>query len=124
MNKFAQTAEPGDAAAKPAFPGAGRRYLASFPAFRFELDFSARASLTWTRLLDNGSRGPSETVRICIDSVGEGLFLVSWRELNGTTVAHVEDFVRQSVVTHIHRSDGTLLRANGTLIERLPVARA
>jgi hypothetical protein len=123
MNELAPTAEPAQAAAYSAFPGFGRRYLASFPASRFELAFSSCGSLTWTRLLDDGRRGPSETVKICVDSVGDGLYFVSWRESNGTIVAQVEDFAQRSVVAHIRRSDGTLLRANGTLIELSAVAR-
>jgi hypothetical protein len=123
MNELPPTAEPAHAAVHVAFPGFGRRYLASFPAFRFELAFSPCGTLTWTRLLDDGSRGPSETVNICVDSVGGGLYFVSWRESNGTIVAHVEDFAQRSVVTHIRRSDGTLLRANGSLIELSAVAR-
>jgi hypothetical protein len=113
----ADRAADGFLEAAATFPGVGRRYLASFPGFRFELHFESPSSLTWIRLLDDGSRGQSETEAITTKQIADLIFLVSWQEANGTTVVCVQDFGQGVAHTHITRSDGTFLRASGTLGE-------
>lgn len=107
----------GIAAAAAEFPGVGRRYLATFPAFRFELHFKSPTSATWTQIDEDGSRGRVETVAIRIEPVADLLFLVTWQEANRTTVVQVENFVKRVVFTNITRSDGTFLQARGSLVE-------
>lgn len=104
-----------DAAAT--FPGVGRRYLAGFPDFQFELQFESPSSLTWIRLHDDGSRGQFETEVIKTQRIAPLIYLVSWQEANRTTVVCVQDFGKGVVHTHITRSDGTFLTASGTLVE-------
>lgn len=99
------------------FPGVGRRYLATFPAFRFELHFASPSSLTWTQIDDDGSLGRFETVAIRIEPIADSIYVVSWQEANKTTVVHVEDFARDAVVTNITRADGTFLQARGSFAE-------
>jgi hypothetical protein len=100
-----------------ACPGVGRRYLASFPEVRFELQFESPSSLSWIRLHDDGSRGPFETEVIATTRICERIVLVSWQEANRTTVVCLQDFGKGLVHTHITRSDGSFLRASGTLVE-------
>lgn len=103
------------------FPGVGRCYLATFPAFRFELDFESPSLLTWTQIHDDGSRGRFETVAIRVEPIAGLIFLVAWQEANKTTVVAVQDFARRAVLSSITRSDGTFLQARGTLDECRPV---
>lgn len=109
-----------DAAAPDGFPGFGRRYRASFPDFSFDLDFQPPASLTWTQVEPEGSRGRSETVTIRTEAVTESIHAVTWQERSGTTVVQVGDFARGVVLTHITRHDATFIRARGTLVEMPP----
>ena len=99
-----------------AFPGTGRRFIATFPAFRFRLHFVSAGLLQWTRLHDDGSDAVSETVAIASEPIADALFLVSWQESNRTTVVQVADFARRIVRTHITRADGSFVRARGSLV--------
>ena len=99
-----------------AFPGTGRRFIATFPAFRFRLHFVSAGLLQWTRLHDDGSDAVSETVAIASEPIADALFLVSWQESNRTTVVQVADFARRIVRTHITRADGSFVRASGSLV--------
>ena len=108
---------PSEIAVAGCFPGVGRRYLATFPDFRFELHFESPQSLTWTQIHADGSRGRSESVAIRMEPIADSLFLVAWQERNRTTVVHVEDFARRVILTHITRPDHTVLQARGTFSE-------
>ena len=99
-----------------AFPGTGRRVIATFPAFRFRLHFVSTGLLHWTRLHDDGSDAASETVAIASEPIADAVFLVSWQECNRTTVVQVADFARRIVRTHITRADGSFVRARGSLV--------
>jgi hypothetical protein len=102
------------AAMSEAFPGTGRRYLATFPDFRFRLHYSAADCLTWTRLDAAGRAAGEETVATRTQCVAPAIHLVSWQERNATTVVQVADFKRRQVWTHITRADGSFLRASGS----------
>lgn len=110
-----QTTAP--ALATSDFPGVGRRYLVTFPAFRAELHFESASSLTWTLMNADGSRGRFETVAIRVQAVAGAIFLVTWQEANKTTVVSVEDFSRRIMFSNITRADGTFLQSKGTFIE-------
>lgn len=101
---------------RQAFP-IGRRFLASFPEFRFEVYFRSARELTWTRILADGGPGASETVAINVEPVCGAVFVVSWQELNRTTVVAVQDFGKHEALTHITRADQSFLRARGSLRE-------
>ena len=96
-----------------AFPGAGRRYLATFPDFRFRLHYTAADCLTWTRLDAAGRDAGEETVATRTHCVAPAIHLVSWQERNATTVVQVADFAGRRLWTHITRADGSFLRACG-----------
>jgi molybdenum cofactor biosynthesis MoaF-like protein len=96
------------------FPGVGHRYFVDFKAFQVELDFTLETSLTYYNLDKNGNKVGSETVTIKVEPITDGIFLVTWQESDKTTVVHVEDYVRLTIVTNITQSDLTFDQFHGT----------
>ncbi|WP_375412942.1 hypothetical protein [uncultured Bradyrhizobium sp.] len=91
-----------------AFPATGHKYLVHFTAddgggqFRVQLDFHSLTSLTYTGVNSSGAPvGPSETVDITVESIRDMLFLVTWKEQQGTTVVHLEDYKNNMIITTI-----------------------
>ncbi|MEA1650959.1 hypothetical protein VPG91_09460 [Nitrospirillum amazonense] len=102
--------------AKP-FPAVGHRYLVTFSTFRVELHFTSITSLTYTGIRKDGSRGPSETVAIRVEELRDDQFLVTWQEADKTTVVHVEDYARHTIVTNITNPDLTFFQDHGTFVQ-------
>lgn len=96
------------------FPAVGHRYLVDFVAFRVELYFSSLTSLTYTGVAPDGSRGGSETVTIRVEPIRDNLFLVTWQEADKTTVVHVEDYAKNTIVTNITNPDNSFDQFHGT----------
>ena len=96
------------------FPGVGHRYFVDFDAFQVELDFESEISLTYYNLDKNGNKVGSETVTIKVEPITDGIFLVTWQESDKTTVVHIEDYNRQTIVTNITESDLTFDQFHGT----------
>jgi hypothetical protein len=88
--------------------------LVDFVAFQVELEFSSETSLTYYNLDKDGKRVGSETVAIKVEPITEGIFLVTWQESDKTTVVHVEDYVRRTIVTNITEPDLTFDQFHGT----------
>ena len=99
------------------FPAVGHRYLVNFTAFRVELHFSSATSLTYTGIRSDGSRGGSETVTIHVEPIADMIYLVTWQESDKTTVVHVEDYSKKTIVTNITDSDLTFSRYRGTFTQ-------
>ncbi len=99
------------------FQGFGHRYLVDFSAFRVELSFASPSSLTYTGVNQDGSRGASETVKITIEDIADQIFLVTWQESDKTTVVHVEDFEKKTIVTNITNPDLTFEQFHGSFVE-------
>ena len=96
------------------FPGVGHRYCVDFVAFQVELDFASETSLTYYNLDKNGNKIGSETVTIKVEPITDGIFLVTWQESDKTTVVHIEDYNRQTIVTNITEPDLTFDQFHGT----------
>jgi hypothetical protein len=96
------------------FPGVGHRYFVDFVAFQVELDFTSETSLTYYNLDKNGNKVGSETVTIKVEPITGGIFLVTWQESDKTTVVHIEDYNRQTIVTNITEPDLTFDQFHGT----------
>jgi molybdenum cofactor biosynthesis MoaF-like protein len=96
------------------FPGVGHRYFVDFVAFQVELDFASETSLTYYNLDKNGNKVGSETVNIKVEPITDGIFLVTWQESDKTTVVHIEDYNRQTIVTNITEPDLTFDQFHGT----------
>jgi hypothetical protein len=96
------------------FPAVGHRYFVDFQAFQVELDFTSETSLTYYNLDKNGNKVGSETVTTKVESITEGIFLVTWQESDKTTVVHIEDYVRYTIVTNITNPDLSFDQFHGT----------
>jgi hypothetical protein len=95
------------------FPAVGHRYLVDFVAFRVELYFASLTSLTYTGVAPDGSRGGSETVTIRVEPIRDNLFLVTWQEADKTTVVHVEDYTKNTIITNITNPDNSFDQFHG-----------
>ena len=96
------------------FPGVGHRYFVDFVAFQVELDFASETSLTYYNLDKSRNKVGSETVTIKVEPITDGIFLVTWQESDKTTVVHIEDYNRQTIVTNITEPDLTFDQFHGT----------
>ncbi|MDZ5648076.1 MoaF-related domain-containing protein [Nitrospirillum sp. BR 11828] len=99
------------------FPAVGHYYLVTFTTFRVELHFTSITSLTYTVIGPDGSRGQSETVTIKVEELRDDQFLVTWQEADKTTVVHVEDYARHTIVTNITNPDLTFVQDHGTFVQ-------
>ena len=84
-----------------AFPAVGHKYLVDFVAFRVELEFTSDTSLTYYNVDADGKIVGSETVTIKVEPITEHIFLVTWQETDKTTVVHIEDYSKHTIVTNI-----------------------
>jgi hypothetical protein len=84
-----------------AFPAVGHRYFVDFVAFRVELQFTSDTSLTYYNVDANGKIVGSQTVTIKVEPITDQIFLVTWQESDKTTVVHIEDYGRHTIVTNI-----------------------
>jgi hypothetical protein len=97
------------------FPAVGHRYFVDFEAFQVELDFTSDTSLTYYNLDKDGKKVGSETVAIKVEPISEGIFLVTWQESDRTTVVHIEDYNRLTIVTNITSPDLSFSQFHGTV---------
>jgi hypothetical protein len=95
------------------FPGVGHRYFVDFVAFQVELDFTSETPLTYYNLDKDGNKVGSETVTIKVEPITDGSFLVTWQESDKTTVVHIEDYNRHTIVTNITNPDLTFDQFHG-----------
>lgn len=98
------------------YPAPGHVYEARFGELAYHLDFKADGkTMTFSSV---GSAQPVAeavvTVQYTAVAVAEGVFMVYWKEPDGTTVVHVEDFGRSIVHTNITLPDHTFLNYQGT----------
>jgi MoaF-like len=83
------------------FPGAGHKYLVDFQGTKVILAFASDTSLTYTVLNSDGSPGETQTVTIKAENIAPDLWLVTWVESDNTTVVHIEDYGRKTIITNI-----------------------
>jgi len=90
------------------FPAVGHKYAVEFRAdngdgqFRVQLEFHSLTSMTYRGIRPDGSLSPSsETVNITVEPIRDLLFLVTWKEQQGTTVVHLEDYKTETIITNI-----------------------
>jgi hypothetical protein len=84
-----------------AFPAVGHKYFVDFVAFRVELEFTSDTSLTYYNVDASGKITGSETVTIKVEPITDQIFLVTWQESDNTTVVHIEDYEKCTIVTNI-----------------------
>lgn len=85
----------------------------TFPSFEVGLTLISATQLRFE--ISEGPFARTETVDIQVDPLGNGLFLVSWREQDGATVTHVQDYDRGLIHSHATLVDGRFLRMTGTI---------
>ena len=51
---------------------------------------------------------------IKVEPITDGIFLVTWQESDKTTVVHIENYNRQTIVTNITEPDLTFDQFHGT----------
>jgi hypothetical protein len=95
------------------FPAVGHKYLVDFVAFRVQLYFASATSLTYYNVAADGSITGSETVTIKVEPIADQIFLVTWQESDKTTVVHVEDYGRKTIVTNITNPNLTFRQFHG-----------
>jgi len=89
------------------FPAVGHCYWVDFKGdsgeFRVQLDFRSETSLTYTGVKPDGTldNANSETVAITVEPIRDQLFLVTWKEEQGDTVVHLEDYKNNTIITNI-----------------------
>ena len=98
------------------FPAVGHVYEAIFGALACHLDFS-----TDGKTMEFSSTGtaapvaePVVTVEYTAKEVAPGVFMVYWKEPDGSTVVHVEDFNQDKVFTNITLPDHQFLNLEGS----------
>jgi hypothetical protein len=99
------------------FPALGKYYRVDFVAFQVILHFSSMTSMTYWNLDNQGRPDGDETVTVLIEPIGDLLFLVTWQEADKTTVVHIEDYGRQTIITNITNPDLSFQQFHGTFIE-------
>jgi len=105
------------AGAQQAFPAVGHKYLVDFKAFHVELFFESATKLTWTGIRPDGSRGDQGTEAITVEPIADQVFLVTWQESDKTTVVHVEDYARRTIITNITDNKLNFVRFHGTFTQ-------
>jgi hypothetical protein len=88
-----------------------------FVEFKVELFFGSLTSLTYTPLADDGTRGAPVTVTIRVEAIGDNLFLVTWQEPDKTTVVHIEDYAKNTIITNITNPDNSFEQHHGAVTE-------
>ena len=90
------------------FPAVGHKYAVEFRSdngngqFRVQLEFHSLTSMTYRGIRPDGSlSASSETVNITVEPIRDLLFLVGWKEQQGTTVVHLEDYKNNTIITNI-----------------------
>lgn len=85
----------------------------AYPDFRVGLTLLSTSQLRFE--IEEGPFARIETVDIQVISLANGLFVVSWRETDGSTVTNVQDFDRGLIHAYATLPDGGFLRMTGTL---------
>ncbi|MBB5696398.1 MoaF-related domain-containing protein [Muricoccus pecuniae] len=96
------------------FPAPGHIYEARFGAMAFRLQFDADGRTMRFVPADAPNFTGAQAVTYQATAIRPGVFMVTWKEADGTTVTHVEDFEHGEVRTNITQPDLTFLNLAGT----------
>jgi hypothetical protein len=97
------------------FPATGHVYKADYGDLTFRVAFGTDGkTLHWAPFAakDFDIEATTETYRAT--HIRPGVFMVTWKEADGTTVTHVEDFESGIVHASITLPDHTFLNLKGT----------
>lgn len=93
----------------------------SYPNFQVSLKLLSLTQLSFE--IKEGPFARTEVVDTQVISLGNGLFAVSWRELDGATVTNVQDHDRGLIHSFATLPDGQFLRTTGTFAVTRPANR-
>lgn len=97
------------------FPAPGHRYLADYGQVVFHVDFAADGkTLRWAEASATDFDAAARTETFSAVFVRPGVFWVTWKEADGTTVSHVEDFENGVVLASITTPTHEFLTLRGT----------
>ncbi|EPU4319908.1 MoaF-related domain-containing protein [Escherichia coli] len=100
------------------FPGLGLRYLADYGEFAFHVDFSADGrTLRWAdaKAVDFDAAATTETYSAI--QIRPGVFWVTWKESDGITVSHAEDFENERIYAAITIPNQDFITVTGRWIK-------
>lgn len=104
-----------------AFP-IGLEMEVSYPNFTVCLALTSAKELRFE--IKEGPFARTETVDIEVVPLGGGMFAVSWRESDGSTVTNIQDYDRALVHSFATLPDGRFLRMSGTMAVTRPAGRS
>jgi predicted SnoaL-like aldol condensation-catalyzing enzyme len=93
----------------------------SYPNFNVHLRLLSAEQLEFE--IKQGPFARTESVAIQVQSLGNGMFAVSWQEKHGATVTNIQDFDRGVVHSFATLPDGQFLRMTGRLTVTRPADR-
>lgn len=93
----------------------------SYPSFSVHLRLLSVEQLEFE--IKDGPFARIETVDIQVQSLGNGMFAVSWQEKSGATVTNIQDFDRGVIHSFATLPDGQFLRMTGRLAITRPADR-
>lgn len=98
------------------YPAVGHVYEARFGELAYHLDFKSDGKTMTFTSVGNATpvADPVVTVEYTATEVAPGVFMVYWREPDGSTVVHVEDFNQNKVFTNITLPNHDFLNYQGT----------
>ena len=100
------------------YPMIGKKYHVKFPTMPFYLSFISKTQLQFiVEQSPDLPLGSAHTVDISIQPLRDGLYLVSWQEMSGNTVVHVEDFNEHQVYAFLTMKDSRFVRQSALLVE-------
>jgi predicted SnoaL-like aldol condensation-catalyzing enzyme len=99
----------------------GLEFDVSYPIFQASLKLVSAAKLRFE--IKDGPFARIETVDIQVVPLGNGIFIVSWQEASGATVANVQDYDRGTVHSFATLPDGQFLRMTGEMTVTRPAER-
>lgn len=96
------------------FPATGHRYLADYSTFAFHVEFDNDGkTLRWADAAAKNFDEIATTEHYQKKILRPGVFWVTWKEADGTTVSHVEDFDNEKVYASITLPDHTFITVEG-----------
>lgn len=96
------------------FPGTGHRYLADYGQFAFHVDFATDGkTLRWADAGAEDFDAAAKTETYSATLVRPGIFWVTWKEADGTTVSHIEDFETDTIYASITLPDTDFVTVSG-----------
>jgi predicted SnoaL-like aldol condensation-catalyzing enzyme len=85
----------------------------SYPSFQVRLTLLSTSQLKFQ--ISEGPFAKCETVDIQVIALGNGIFVVSWQEKDGSTVTNIQDYDRGFIHSFATLRDGQFLRMTGPL---------